>query len=190
GAARAAMVPLGAIRLKRSFGEDRTKEQPGTVLPTDEIGVLSLPANSGSFRQRFFRTRCGVYEALHVRPGPRSEFLRKLLELALDDVVVITVPGIDGNVCPVLASQQFGRIAFRPVIHPEHDDRAHLWPEDARVAAALLRFRHPLHRGVPSLGDKFVQPLRRQRYGIRRCDGYRIETKLSCFGVEESPKPV
>src|SRR5690606_16004883 len=94
GAARAAMVPLRAIRLKLSFGEDRTKEQPGTELPADEIGVLSLPTDPGSFRQRFFHDRGGVNENLHVLPGARSEFLRQLLELALDDVVVITVPGI------------------------------------------------------------------------------------------------
>jgi hypothetical protein len=44
-----------------------------------------------------------------------------------------------------------------PVIHAEHDDGAHLRPQDTRIGAALLGVRHPVHAAMGTGIEPFTQ---------------------------------
>jgi hypothetical protein len=53
-------------------------------------------------------------------------------------------------------------IFIRPVIHAEHDDRAHLRPQRIGRTAPLRRARHPHHVAMRTIGDEAVEP----RFGL------------------------
>ena len=55
------------------------------------------------------------------------------------------------------------RIRIRTVIDAEHDDRAHVRPQRARIAAPIGVRRHPCHVAVRAGGEELAQPLRRLR---------------------------
>ena len=79
----------------------------------DEVGVLALPAEAGLLRQRLFHYRRGVHEHFHIRPEAGDDELREMLQLALQDVVVVPVAGVDGDVAAILAIECCQRVLFR-----------------------------------------------------------------------------
>ncbi len=141
--------PAGSARLARGgIGceverrEDRAEEQPGAVSARDEVGVLADPSEAGRFGQRLLHHGCRVDEDLHLGPcaGGRAEARHgagQLLQLALDDVVVVAMAGIDRHGSGVALRQRGQRVRLGSVIHPEHDDGPHLRPERAGRAAPL-----------------------------------------------------
>ena len=68
------------------------------------------------------------------------------------------------------------RIAVRAVIDAEHDDRAHVRPQHAGIAAPVGVSRHPIHVAVGAGREEVAQPLGRARDRIRPRDADRVET--------------
>ena len=101
------MVVLRLVGRQVDIGEDRAEEQPGAERATDQIGVLALPADAGGRGERLFHQRRGIDEHLDVGAGPRRKAGGDLLQLALDQVVIVAVAGIDRDRRPVLAGQGF-----------------------------------------------------------------------------------
>ena len=183
GAAGAAMVLLRRVRLQGQGGEHRAEEQPRAVAARDEVGVLALPAEPRRLRQRLLHDRRGVDEHLHlaahlaaIAPSPR-EPAGQLLELALDHVVVVAVAGVDGDVGRAPVTERRERIAGRPVVHAEHDDRPHVRPQHAGVGAARLGGGQPVHvAGAAGLQER-AQTLRGLRDRVRRGDPAQVEAQ-------------
>jgi len=91
----------------------------------------------------------------------------ELLQPRLDHLVVIVALGIDRDGAARASFQDRERIAARAVIDAEHDDRAHLRPHRARIAAAVGLGRHPIHVAMGAFGEEGSQALGGQRDRIR-----------------------
>ena len=153
--------------------------------------MLALPAEPCRFGEGFFHDWSGIDEHFQVLAGgPGSEAAGDALELALDDVVVIAVLRIDRNRRLVFLRQNIQRVAIRPVIHGEHDDRAHLRPQCLRVGPALFRLLHPFHTGVPPERQILAQPLFGKWNGIGAGDGNEIESSRAGFLEDELLQPL
>ena len=96
--------------------------------------MLALPAEPGHRPERLFHHRRGIDEDLDVvlaqapAAGLGDEPAGKLLQLALDDVVIVPVPGIDGDRAAIGPTQNGERVLVRTVIHGQDDNRAHVRP--------------------------------------------------------------
>ena len=94
------MVRFRRVGLELKVGEDCAQEQPGAKFARHQIGVLALPAEPGARRQRLFEQRRGVDEDLDVRlfrPRRSDQEGGKFLELALEDIVIVAMAGVNGN---------------------------------------------------------------------------------------------
>ena len=140
GAAGAAVSGSGCIGRQFERGEDRAEKQPRAVLARHQIGVLALPAEAGARGERLLHHRGGVDEHLHVAAGLRDQPARDRLQPRLDQLVIVVALGIDRDRARGrVALEDRQRIVVRPVVHAEHDDRAHVGPQRARVARAARR---------------------------------------------------
>jgi hypothetical protein len=103
---------------------------------------------------------------------------RERLEPGLDDVVVVVGLGIDRDGAAVASAQDRQWIGVRAVVQPQHDDRAHLRPQRARIAAARSGRCHPFHVAVGAVSQELLQSLRRERNRIRPRDADGVEAML------------
>ena len=145
GPARAAMVGLGLVLRQIEGREDRAEKQPRAELPRNEVGVLALPAQSRRLRQRLFHHRGGIDEYLDLAAGRGDQPSRQRLQPLLDQVVIIVALRIDRDRAARPRLQNSQRILIGPVIHAQHDDRAHVGPQRARIGAALRMRGEPVH---------------------------------------------
>ena len=164
----AAMIALRRIRRQIERGENRAEEQPRAELPRYQIGVLTLPAETGRGGKRLFHHCCGIDKDFDVAAAILDQPAPELFQPRLDQLVIIVAAGIDRNIAARAVFQDRQRILVRPVIDAEHDDRARLMPHRARIAAPLGIGRHPGHVAVRAGGEEFAQPLRRARNRIGR----------------------
>src|SRR5204863_5975426 len=83
------------------------------------------------------------------------------------------------------------RIVLRSVVEAQNDDRAHLGPQRAWIAAALRRGRHPGHVAMGAFGEEPGEIRLRPGNRFRPDDPDTIETmslrsgkdrRLECFG--------
>ena len=76
------------------------------------------------------------------------------------------------------------RIFVGPVIDAEHDDRAHVGPQPARIGAALGTVREPVHVAMRAGVEEIAEMLRgvRDRVGIGDADA--IEAERAGFARE------
>ena len=81
-----------------------------------------------------------------------------MLEAALDDIVVVTVAGIDGDVAAIAAAERRERVALGGVAHAERDDAADLRPETAGIGALIDAGGEPVHLAMMAALEKFPQP--------------------------------
>ena len=175
GLAGAAMVGLGRVRRQGRLGQDGAEEEPRAELPADQIGVLALPADTGGGGQRFLHQRGGIDENLHIRLRIGGEAPGDTLELALDEVVIVAMAGIDGDGGALRLRQRCQRVRVRPVIQAEHDDGLRLGPERARAHPALRLGLEPVHAAVQPFGDERSQPWRGLGNRVRRRDADQLE---------------
>ena len=189
GAAGAAMVGLGRVRLEFGRGEDRAQEQPRAVRAADQVGVPALPAYAGGGRQRLLHHWRGVHEHLHVAARARDDLAGDLLQPALHHLVVVAVAGVDRDGAAIAPGKQRSRVLVRAVIHGQHDDGAHLGPQYCRVGAALQRLGDPAHRAVEAGGDKFGKPRGRLRDGVGPGHGDGVEAGRRGLAVDQRAKP-
>ena len=95
-------------------------------------------------------------------PARAAKRAGDLLQPALDDVVIVAVARIDGDRRRGRGCARMPRgSCVRPVVHAEHDDRAHLRPQRRGLGAPLQRLGHPVHRAVMAVGEEFGAAVRR-----------------------------
>ena len=142
-----------------------------------EHGVLALPADPSRLGQRLFHQRGGIDEHLDLGPGAPRQQARQLLELALDQLVIVAVAGIDGDIAAIARLERQHWVGRRPVIDPEHDDRACLGPERSRTAAPRRGLSHPVHVAVPAGLKRRRELFRQIRPRVGRSDAEGVEAK-------------
>ena len=174
-AASAAMIPLRLIRRKIERGQDGAEEQPRAAVARDQVGVLALPAEPGGRRERLFHQRGGIDEDLGVAAGSAEQPSGNRFQPRLDDLVVVIAVRVDRDGAAVRPVEDRERIAGRPVVHAEHDDRAHLGPQRARIAAPFA-VGHPTHVAVRPIGQEARKVLPGLRDRVRARDPDDLES--------------
>ena len=139
------MIGVGGIARQIERCKNRTEKQPGAELARDEVGVLALPAQSRRLRQRLFHHGRGVDEHFYLAARGCNQPSRKRLQPLLDQVVIIVALRIDRDRAARAPLQNRQRVFVGPVIDPQHDDRAHGRPQQARVGAAFRLRGEPVH---------------------------------------------
>ncbi len=107
--------------------------------------MLALPAQSRRLRQRLFHHGGGVDEHLDLAACGRDQPSRQRLQPLLDQVVIVVASRIDRDRAARSLLENSQRIFIGPVIDAEHDDRAHVRPQHARIGAALGAGGEPVH---------------------------------------------
>jgi hypothetical protein len=169
------MVGFGRIRLDLERREDGAKKQPGSELPRHQIGVLSLPPDPGGRRERLLHHGGGIDEHLGVSARLGDQRPRNGLEPGLDQVVIIVALGVDRDRPACRGRQHCERVVGRAVVEPEHDDRADVGPQHARVGASFRRAREPVHVALGAVCKERSQAVPDLRDRIGRHDAYAIE---------------
>ena len=118
--------------------------------------MLALPAQSGRLRQRFFHHGRSVDEYLDLAAQGGDQPSCQRLELLLDQVVIIVALRIDRDRAACPPRENIKRIFVGPVIDAEHDDRAHVAPQRARVGTAIWIGGKPIHRAMCAVGEKLL----------------------------------
>jgi hypothetical protein len=98
--------------------------------------------------------------------------------------MVVPAFGVDRDRAALAGFKDLQRIMVRSIVEADHDHRAHLGPQRLRIAAALGGGLHPDHVAVRAFGKELLQPLLRERGGVRACDADGIEAVLPGFGGE------
>ena len=129
--------------------------------------MLALPAEPGGGRERLFHHGRGVDEDLDVAARARRDLAGEFLQLALDDVMIVAIAGIDGDRADLPALQERERVFVGTVVHGEHDDAAHVGPQRLRRRAPLERLGQPVHVAV-MLGRAALRRGARPPAGSRR----------------------
>ena len=180
-AAGPAAVPVRRIGREFEGGEDGAEEEPGAEVAADEVRVLALPAESRRGGERLLHHRRGIDEDLHAGVEFRHHPARERLEAFLDQVMIVAIAGIDRDRA-ARGPRERGEGVFRgAVVHPQHDDRAHLGPERARVAPPVRFRREPVHVALPAEGEKAPETQPRRLHGIGRGDARGIEAEPQGF---------
>ena len=137
--------------------------------------MLALPAEARGGGERLFHDGGGVDEDFDFLAGGVGEPAGDLLEPRFDEIVIIAVAGVDGDIARAFIVEARHRIIVRPVIHGQHDNAFDVGPERAGPRAAAFGFFHPNHIAVAALG----QPLREAGdglgRGVRRCHAHGVE---------------
>ncbi len=97
GAAMPAMVFVLGVIGQFERREDRAEKEPRAVLARDEIGVLSLPAETGLLGERLLHDCRRVDEDLDVAAAIFHEPARDRFQPRFDNLVIILAASIDGN---------------------------------------------------------------------------------------------
>jgi hypothetical protein len=115
--------------------EDRTEKQPRAMVREDQFVCFALPAQTGTCAE-WFSITAAVSTNTFTSPPACATNQRECLRALLDDIVVIALRAHR----PRSRRASFlrcERIAVRPVVHPEHDNRAHFRAIYARIATPL-----------------------------------------------------
>ena len=181
------MVFFGRVRLELEVGEDRSEKEPRAELARDEVGVLALPADPGALCERLLHQGRRVDEHLDVGRfgfGRSDEMRRERFQLALDDVVVVAIAGVDRNRAAGLSRERRQRILLRAVVEAEDDKAFRPRHERPRVDAPLKGLRHPAHLAVRALGEPGGEPLAHLRRRIGGGHPAGVEAERVRLGLE------
>ncbi len=160
--AGAAVRLAGGVGRQLQVGQHRAQEQPRAVLAGDEVGVLSLPAETGGLGQGFLHQGSGVHEHLHLAAQPGRHPAGKLLQPSLDQLVIVVALGVDRDRAAILAREDLQRVLVGTIAHTQHHRRARVRPHGSRMAPPLERRLHPVHGPVPPGLDELLQPRTRR----------------------------
>ena len=120
--------------------------------------MLALPAEPGALAASGFSITAAVSTNTFTSPPRlRDQPARQHLQPLLDDLVIVLALRIDRDRAALALLEDRERIVIRPVVHPEHDDRAH-------VAATARADRRAAARWSPSSSCRRA----RLRRGIAR----------------------
>jgi hypothetical protein len=142
--------------------------------------VLALPAETGGGRERLLHHGGGIDEHLYVAAPLRHQPARQRLQSRLDDLVIVVALGVDRDGTAVARRQNRQRVATLSVVHPQHDDRARLRPQRARIAATSRGRRHPFHVAMRARREKLLQPFQRLRDRVGTRDADDVEAMGRC----------
>ena len=96
----------------------------------------------------------------------------------LDDVMIVAIAGIDGDIAPIRLTQRCIRVFGGGVTDSEGNDAAGFGPEGLRVAALFNARLHPFHRPVMALCNKSTQAGLHIRAKLRRAEAHGIESQM------------
>ena len=178
------MVALRGVGRQVERGEDGAEKQPRAHVARDQIRVLALPADAGRFGERLLHHRRGIDEDFDIAAGFFDEPASEAFQPRPDHVVIIVALGVDRDGAMQALPQDRQRIVIRAVIDAEHDDRAHVRPQHAGIAAPIGVSRHPVHVAVGAGGEEVAQPLGSARDRVRPRDTDRVEA-LRAGGLDE-----
>ena len=181
------MVVFWRIGFEVKRREQSAQKQPVAQITRDQNGVFALPTEAGGLGQRLFHHRCCIDKHLHLAgcfaifSCFTHQFLRQLLQLSFDDIVVIAATGINRDRATVFERECGEGVAVRPVIHAKHDNRAHLRPQGLWRGALVFAVAHPLHRRMVTVfkptGELLAMAL------VSRCHAANIKAEFqSIFG--------
>ncbi len=142
--------------------------------------MFALPSQPGLSGQWFFHHRGGVDKHFHIGLVAAGKTTGNGFQLALDDIVIIAVLGIDGDRAFSCALQLGQRIVLRAVIHRQHDDALGLRPQALRTGAAHRCLGHPRHRSMALIIQKDRQIFSDLVGQMRRADRHGIKAVLLC----------
>jgi len=159
------MVNICDIRLKIHRGENRPKEEPAAQFTPHEIGMLTLPAETRFGAERLFHHRCRVHENFDLSALTRllNQPAANAFEAFFDDVMIITVAGIDRNGPRLLARDSLHGIIVRRVAFGQHDDGFSFGPQRRGITAPRHALFHPRHLAMALQIHKLLQPCHRFR---------------------------
>ena len=129
----------------------------------------------------FSITGGGVDEHLDLAGAVGDQPARQRLQPLLDHVVIVVALGIDRDRAARALLQNRKRILVGTVIDAEHDDRAHVGPQPARIGAALRIACQPVHVAMRAGIEEIAKVFRGQRNRIRRGDADAVEAERARF---------
>jgi hypothetical protein len=95
--------------------------------------------------------------------------------------VIIIALRIDRDRAARTLPEDRERILIGAVVDAEHDDRAHIRPQPARIGASLRILRQPIHVAMGADLEKFVEVSCRVRDRVRRRDADAVEAERARF---------
>ncbi len=146
---------VGRIGRQLPVKQQRPQQEVAAVPLVDEHGVLAEPAEPGPASEVAFQQRGSVHDApaaaarrLALYPG------QELIQPLPQHVVVIEAAGVTRNSAGTHGLQPLG---LRGVVHPHHDDAAHLGEHRRGMAACLGVAPHVIHLAGEAPGEPVVQ---------------------------------
>ena len=138
------------------------------MVARDQVGVLALPAEPRRLGQRLFHDRRGIDENLRFAAQPADDELRQMLQFSLDHIMIVAIPGVDGNVAAIAQRERRKRIVRRRVGHADNHDAARRRPKRLRMTALFRTVGEPGHLAMLSGIEKGREPFTRTRLQMRR----------------------
>ena len=175
GGAFSAVIPDWLVRLQWKGGDQLGKEKPRSYPAMDLHTGLSVPSQSRLGGEISFKNRPGVY----IVTLDTAEFLHRkieVLQLCLDNVVVVIIPGIAGDLVV-----RIGVSRSRIVVEGEADDGLGTGKNLAGISSAFGVSLKPLHITGLSLGNPLQEIISMPCPEAR---GYPAIFKAEFFGNE------
>ena len=128
------------------------------MLTRYQIGVFSLPPGAGARCQWLFHQRGGIDKHLYSRTTFRRKLSGKLLQLALDHVMIVAAARINRDIATANGAQIIHRVMIGAVIHQGNNGGTRICPHSDRLATAVRCFAQPDHVTFKPVSQKSVKP--------------------------------
>ena len=126
---------------------------------------------------------------LTSQPDGADQPSRQRLQPLLDQVVIVVALRIDRDRAARAALENRKRIFVGAVIDAEHDDRAHISPQPARIGAALGVSREPVHVAMRAGFEEIAKMFSGIREHIRTGHADAVEPERARFAIERLEMP-
>src|SRR5437763_5099972 len=110
--------------------------------------MLALPAETGGLGQRFLHDGGGIDEKLDLAAIGLAHPAAERLELLLEDIVIVAMAGIEGDIAGNAVARGAAGCLRRPIVEAENDDGARRRPERTGIGAARGFVGEPAHVAV------------------------------------------
>ena len=152
------MIPLRFICDQIQGGINLPQKQPRPIIAGHQIGMFTLPANTRQRGQRLFHHRGGIDKDLNIPAILTNDPACHLLQAFFDQIVIITVAGIAGDIGKVRLLQHRHWVFFRPIIHRQNNHAAHIGPQPFGRPPPVQMITHPSHIPILPAVHKGLQP--------------------------------